>query len=473
MTSSPGSSPFFLITTLAEYQTVFWALVGQALRASGARVLFLSFDDRSHESLLAQGLDSLNAYDLAAAAGPAAQAEAFDGWVRRLGMADAHLWLGHERASYGINDGRELRRKFCVGAAAAEAAIRAAREKGGEPLLVQELGGFLSVVGSFFAARSMGVHNLFLEPSFYKGRLFFLRDTFGARDVPAEGGQASAEVSDYLDRTLAQRSIAIPSKDRHHYNPALQKVANSHNFRRLVEKARDRFLLGKRQEFRYLGFHVKTHVKMLANSARLAKAYTPLSALDRFIYYPLHVPGDVALTLRAPAHFDQLALVDFLARATPHTHRLAIKEHPAMIGALDAGRLKDLLRRYDNLAILPPRTNNFDVLKAASAVVTVNSKSGAEALLAGKPVLALGDAFYKRAPGVQRVDSPAEIPAALEKIVAGDVPVPASADVRSFFQSVWERTRPGDLYVPTPEAADRFAQSLLAEARAAAPAAAA
>ena len=45
-------------------------------------------------------------------------------------------------------------------------------------------------------------------------------------------------------------------------------------------------------------------------------------------------------------------------------------------------RLKTLLNRYDQLALINPAENNLDVLDRCEAVVSVNSKSGAEAIFA-------------------------------------------------------------------------------------------
>ncbi len=459
--TSVSHRPALLITTLAEYQTAFWLRVGLALRDRGVHALFLTYDDRSHERLRAAGLPSLNAFDAARAAGAAAGAPAFDEWVHRLGVADPNLWMSHERVAFGLRDGVELRRKFCAGAAAAEAAVALLRDEGRTPVVVQELGGFLSVIGAFFVARARGLDHYFIEPSFYKGRFLFLKNTFAAQKfAPEPAAELTPEVRRLLEKTRASQSLVIPLKDKHHYAAPERKILNARNVKRFFQKWWDR-RMGKRQEFGYLGAHVAGHLRMVANGWRLKGSYTPLNALGRFVYYPLHVPGDVALTLRAPDYFDQLAFIDYLARTVPVSHRVAFKEHPAMIGALDAGRIRSLLRRHDNVFLLSPDTNNYDVLNAAEAVVTVNSKSGAEALMLGKPVFVLGDAFYRQAPSVRRIDHLAQLPGALRALFQGPVAPPDGRAVERFFQEVWNATWPGELYQPTDEAAARFADSLV------------
>jgi Capsule polysaccharide biosynthesis protein len=169
----------------------------------------------------------------------------------------------------------------------------------------------------------------------------------------------------------------------------------------------------------------------------------------------------MALTLRSPHLLDQLALIDFLCRSVPSTHRVAIKEHPAMVGAVDSRRLIDLTRRYDNLSILPPSTNNYKVLKSADAIVSVNSKSGAEAGLVGKPVLVLGDAFYREAPFATPVDRIQDLPGRLSDAMSPDRARPSDIDVRRYFADVWDLTYPGELYVSSPDNVETFTRSLL------------
>ena len=390
----------------------------------------------------------------------AADERTFDARIAELGIDNVNLLFSHERVTFRIHDAAVLRRKFLHCLAAAEAALDGLIRAGRKPVVVQELGGFLSVIATFHAARRRGIDNWFLEPAFFRGRLFFLHNAFHAFDVSGPiAAQVSPEVARYIDETLAQKAIVIPKKDRHQYASVLGKITNRRNIRRLFEKLYDKHVLGKRQEFGHIGVHVGSHLEMAWNALRMRGLYTPLADAGRFVYYPLHVPADMALTLRSPQYLDQLALVDYLLRIVPATHRIAIKEHPAQVGALPSARIRALKRRYDNLVVLPPTTNNYAVLERASAIVSVNSKSGAEALLVGKPVLVLGDAFYSRCELVTRVAALADLPSALEGALRAAAPDPAS--VRGYFQTVYDRSLPGELYVADADNVDIFAGSLI------------
>ena len=271
---------------------------------------------------------------------------------------------------------------------------------------------------------------------------------------------ASNKVKAYLSEVQANKTIVMPVKDRHHYSAALNKILNSHNVRRLGEKIVDKYLLGKHQEFGHIRSHVFRHAAMLLNSMRLIGKYTEMPKLGRFVYYPLHVPGDMALTLRSPQFLDQLGLIDYLLRNLPNGYKLAIKEHPAMVGAIDASRLKTLLNRYDQLALINPAENNFDVLDRCEAVVSVNSKSGAEAILLGKPVLVLGDAFYRNSPLATPVTSITEVGLRLRDLLA-ETFTSDRGKLERYFEEVWRCTYPGELYVQGEDNTKVFAHSIM------------
>lgn len=450
----------FLISTLAEYQTEFWLAVAEDLRRRGHECAFLSFDDRSSEALASRGF---KVYELSAEkdsidVSDAAISEA----MSKYGIIDLNYWFSHERVTFAIRDERVLRRKLLAALHLGDRACAELLASGRRVVMVQEVGGFLSVLGSYFAARKHGVDNWFIEPAFFRGRMFFLMNSFAAPKIPvALSNTVSGEVAGYLENTRRSGAIVVPQKDKHHYSTAFRKLGNWRNFRRLISKLSDKYLWGKRQEFGYIGRHVAVHLRMLRNSLRLRKRYTSIGTLGRFVYYPLHVPADMALTLRSPQYLDQLALIDYLVRTVPHTHKVAIKEHPAMIGAIDARRLCELLDRYDNLCLLPPSTNNYEVLRAAVAVVSVNSKSGAEAMLLGKPVVVLGDAFYSNAPFVKHVACLTGVPPALSSVLAG-YRAPEAKDLERYFETIWQNSYPGELYVSTKENVETFNNSLLA-----------
>ncbi len=449
-----------IITTLAEYQTVFWRDVGLELKRAGHSVRFLSFDSRSNEMLAVADLDFVDATASAnrKRLGDSDPAEV----AARFGMDRLGFWLTHEKYAFDETDTPVLMRKLAGSLLAADAAIGSLSDDA-DPVMVQELGGFLSVIGSHFAALHRSIPSILIEPSFFRGRLLYLEGDIAAKKLaPDMRADPAGAVAAYIAETLEKSAIIIPEKDRHQYTTAFRKIVKVKNLKRLGEKLVDKHILGKEQEFGHIGSHVGQHAKMLLNSRRLRGHYTLVSACERFVYYPLHVPGDIALTLRSPEYLDQLALIDYLCRVVPYGVKVAVKEHPAMIGAIDAKRLIELTQRHDNLRIIPPATNNFDVLKSCSAVVSVNSKSGAEAGLLGKPVVVLGDAFYRNAPFAFPIDKLSDLGSVCADVLSGTLAVPDRANIESYFAAMWRHTYPGGLYQTGPGEVETFTRSMIA-----------
>src|SRR5216110_2652017 len=188
-----------VITTLAMYQTEFWALVAQDLARQGRRCVFISFDDRSSEYLRARDIKTYSPTEAPFKSAPPARS--FDAALAHFGIDRVNFWLSHERVTFAIRDSALLKARLQKYLEFADQVLQELRADG--PVsLVQEVGGFVSVIACFFAARRLDIDNWFIEPSFFRGRLFFTRNTFEAPEPPPGGADISAEVSAYLERTL-------------------------------------------------------------------------------------------------------------------------------------------------------------------------------------------------------------------------------------------------------------------------------
>ncbi|WP_448585426.1 capsular polysaccharide export protein, LipB/KpsS family [Thermaurantiacus sp.] len=448
---------------MAEYQTRFWIMVGQLLQARGCRVVMLSYDDNSTLLCRQSGLvtEGPTPADRAEAA---AGASLDDRRFADAGIVHPARWFAHERVTFGIRDSRRLAAKLLMAFSVAERACRTAVAMG-TPVMVQELGGFLSVLGAHFAARKDQIPDWFIEPSFFRGRLFYLRSTLcpPRLQVPARPAYVP-EAEDALKEILDTKAIAIPSKDRHFYQSPASKVLTARNLGRLTQKLWNEKIRRRYYEFGSMGYYARRHLRMVLDSMRLEALYQPLPASGSFAYFPFHVPGDVALTLRSPAFLDQIALVDYIARCLPAGLRLVVKEHPAMIAALGYRSLARLVSTNDQICVVSPTINNHDLLAASRFVITVNSKSGAEALLHGKPVVALGEAFYSESGLVIRCRDYANLANDLERALSPEA-TPDPARTRAFLKEVWRQSTPGELYVRDPAAVQQFTDGLMAATR--------
>lgn len=442
-----------VFVSLALNQSRFFYAVGALLSQRGCGIFHVCFHEGAVRELRAAGCTVFNPFER--------QPEDVDSIrFEDYAIDNPALLIGHEKAAYDLSDTIALVHKFKGHLAAMDSILDEIIGRGQPVCMIQELGGFTSVLSAYYAARRKGIDNWFIEPSFFRGRVFFTPNTFSAPKVPDVSLSPSAGVRQILEEILDSRTVVIPAKDRLHYRGASKKLLDPKNYRRLIEKLVAKYLRGEQEEFRHIGGHVMRHLRMFFSSRKLSRHYRPVPFSQPFIYYPLHVPADFALTVRSPEYLDQYALIDYLCRIAPLGYRVVIKEHPALVGAVSPGRIKELLARHDNFSLLSPKINNHEVLAAASAVVTVNSKSGAEALLHGTPVVVLGNAFYESCPLVKRIGALADLQPALVRIL-GSESRHSLGDVLPFFQSVWDSSCPGELYDVNPENVLTFSDSLI------------
>lgn len=120
----------------------------------------------------------------------------------------------------------------------------------------------------------------------------------------------------------------------------------------------------------------------------------PPALPERFVFFPLQVRQDSQLTVHSPVYgngLDQAVddLSSALAARAPDT-RLVVKLHPADRRKTDYDAV---IRRHPDVVWIGSGDVR-DILRRSSAVVTVNSTVGVEALVFDKPVVVLGNAAY-------------------------------------------------------------------------------
>jgi capsular polysaccharide export protein len=139
---------------------------------------------------------------------------------------------------------------------------------------------------------------------------------------------------------------------------------------------------------------------------------------ERFVLFPLQVRSDSQLTVHSPIYGNRLdhAIADVAAalRLVDPGMGLAVKLHPADLGKTDYDAA---VRAHPDLVWIGGGDVR-DLLRRAAGVVTVNSTVGIEALIFGKPVVALGRNFYVRDGLVYPVRHRSELRASLERALS-------------------------------------------------------
>ena len=178
----PSISTVWVVSTLAMYQTRFWVEVAQHLQSYGQSMAFLSFDDRSTEYI------TKKKFPVYSASNRDKQKAEFlmndqDASLAHYGIENLNFWLTHERFAFDLYDSRKMTLRLLTYLAFTERSLLEL-SRGDQPVMIQELGGFISVIAGFFASRRLGIDNWFIEPSFFRGRQFFLKNRFSAIEVP-------------------------------------------------------------------------------------------------------------------------------------------------------------------------------------------------------------------------------------------------------------------------------------------------
>lgn len=119
---------------------------------------------------------------------------------------------------------------------------------------------------------------------------------------------------------------------------------------------------------------------------------------ERYVLIPFQVHDDTQVLLHSPHIKTMPELMDFVVPAvdqhnkrTGDNLRIVAKEHPSDFGRTD---YHDLQEKYYNKVMFLRYYPTPELIKQAKAIITINSSVGIEALLAHKPVLTIGNAFY-------------------------------------------------------------------------------
>jgi capsular polysaccharide export protein len=146
-----------------------------------------------------------------------------------------------------------------------------------------------------------------------------------------------------------------------------------------------------------LSFWLERRALPFVNSLCVPQGTLP----DRYVLLPFQVRSDSQLVLHSPLYGDDLEAVvrevdAALAGIDPQL-RLVAKFHPYELPNVQLA-YRDLPRRYPRVCFVSsiPMAR---LVAGSTAVVTINSTAGFEAMLYDKPVLALGRNFYT-VPGV-------------------------------------------------------------------------
>ena len=261
--------------------------------------------------------------------------------------------------------------------------------------ILQELGGFVCHLSIFESAKSLNIPHYFIEPTPLKKNCFFLKNSLAQEDaiIFNNNFKTKKKVNEYLRSIKNNKYLAINSKDLHlkNYNMLMQ-IFSSKTLITLIRKTIN-ILLFKRTEFNNLKIHIHDYIQRTKNSIlNIFFQKTNLYKIKDFIYYPLHVPLDFALTHRAQ---DKINQIENLQKICPENYKLILKEHPLIYSKYRYQKVKDKLINLD-VNFFDKNLSTLEISDRAKCALTINSKSGLEFLCKNKPVFSLIQNYYTK-----------------------------------------------------------------------------
>lgn len=157
-------------------------------------------------------------------------------------------------------------------------------------------------------------------------------------------------------------------------------------------------------------------------------AERPPNLPDHYIFIPFQVNTDSQIVLFSPWIKDMFALTDALLKAELELGAamptIILKTHPAC--PTDYSQLQERLCQESQRIRLLTEGNTAELITHADAIATINSTVGIEAIIANKPLLVMGQAFYNIPELALSVSSATTLGLALQELSSFS----ANADVR-------------------------------------------
>lgn len=115
---------------------------------------------------------------------------------------------------------------------------------------------------------------------------------------------------------------------------------------------------------------------------------------EHYYLFPLHLQPEASTLMMAPYYVNQPATIENIAKSLPGNAYLYVKEHTSSYGKHSLSFYKQI-KKIPNVRLISPNEDTKKLIKNAVCPIVLTSTVGWEALLLGKPVVVLGEVFYK------------------------------------------------------------------------------
>lgn len=436
----------FLFSTQSLYQTKFWIDISLKLKFLKRESLIVCFDTESQNLLLKKNIKNVFIKSKIND-----EKNILQQIFNKYNFINYKKILKHEEIFYGKRNYFKVLKKFLTYIIQIEDLFLSLNNK--KITIIQELSGFSSSLSLYYVSKKFRYNNYFIEPSFFDGRFHMTLNTLMCNPVTNNKISKNINILQIVNKIKNLKKIIIPKKDASHFINPFNKIFNIINIARFFEKLFKKFFLNFQFDFDEIFRHSFSFLKNLINYSFLYFSYSRgIKKNIVYHYFPLHVHNDFALTLRSPIYLNQIDLIKRLLKNIPKHEFLYIKEHPARIGALNFIDAFKMLSKYNNLKILYPSINSYEILENCKSVITINSKTGYEALILNKPLFVFGESYYKKLSFVSYCN--------LNNINLNQTKKIIQKKLNKFFIKLYSKTFNGQLYYLKKTNINNFVKSI-------------
>ena len=405
---------------MARYQTKFWIKIAHKLQSCcNLKTHFISFDSESYDLIKKNGLNVYEGWKNKSKSNYENDFKKIEN-IAKSNSINIENFFHHEEICFGFKNRDFLKKRLIIRFNRTQEIFKDLGLNK-DTIIIQELGGYLSNLSIYLSARDRSYEHFYIEPSFFGNRFFLLKNTYNCPLFKKENNDNLDIISPSEKKKLSKahklsflksKPVSIPKKDLQKYKNPFSRNISIKNFKRLIEKLYSYLILKKHYEFGSIFYYSYRSLLEVIKSFFLEFIYTDFSeiikakSLDKkILYFPLHVPNDMSLTIREPLLFDQLLICKNILNKISKNEILVIKEHPANVGSIKILKFMKLAFLFKNFKIIRTSISNYDITSISNKVFTINSKAGFEAILQGVNTKVLGKSFYKNyANGKNKLD---------------------------------------------------------------------
>ena len=125
---------------------------------------------------------------------------------------------------------------------------------------------------------------------------------------------------------------------------------------------------------------------------------------DTYVYFPLHLQPEMTTSALGERFSDQLLAIETLIRILPDHIIIYVKENPKQTPFMRSKSWFQRLSINERITFISKEFSTMELIQKSTFVATITGTAGFEALIAQKPVLLFGQAWYKNIAGVTLYD---------------------------------------------------------------------